>query len=132
MQQPSLGSSAWFVPLPEDLKSQRFKSTLWLPPSWACFPPQIPLNNSKQKLILMVETVTNISGPGAEAFFAKMVITPMDTLIRGVAKFMDDPTLTGQVAEIHGDNVTIRPHHEFVDEDSKNNIDMFWKVTSEA
>jgi len=82
--------------------------------------------------MLMVETVTNISGPGAEAFFAKMVITPMDTLIRGVAKFMDDPTLTGQVAEIHGDSVTIRPHHKFVDEDSKNNIDMFWKVTSEA
>lgn len=79
-----------------------------------------------------METVTNISGPEADAFFSKMVITPMDTLIRGVALFIDDPTLTGQVAEIHGDSVTIRSHHDFADEDSKNNIDMFWKVTSEA
>lgn len=73
-------------------------------------------------------TDTNISDE--KGFFSKMIITPMSTLINGVTKFLDDPSLSGQVAEIHGDSVTIRPHHEFVDEDSKHNIEMFWTVTN--
>lgn len=52
--------------------------------------------------------------------------------------FLADPSLTGQVAEIHGDGtgaedggggsggVTIRPPHEFVDEASERNIEAFW------
>lgn len=57
-----------------------------------------------------------------------MVVTPMSTLIRGVAQLTADPHMTGQVAEIHGDNVTMRPHHEFVDADSQRNIEMFWSL----
>lgn len=52
--------------------------------------------------------------------------------------FLADSSLTGQVAEIHGDGtgaedggggsggVTIRPPHEFVDEASERNIEAFW------
>jgi len=57
-----------------------------------------------------------------------MIITPMATLIRGVAQIIDDPSLSGAVAEIHGDSVTIRPHHEYVDGDSRRNIENFWDV----
>ncbi|KAK3346312.1 hypothetical protein B0T25DRAFT_276340 [Lasiosphaeria hispida] len=68
---------------------------------------------------------TNIGGPD-EGFISKMIVTPMSTLIRGVADLIADPSLTGQVAEIHGNSVTIRPQHEFVDEDTEKNIEMFW------
>lgn len=51
-----------------------------------------------------------------KSFFEKTVVTPMSTLVVG---FIDDPSLTGTVAEIHGDDVTFRPPHEYVDEDSR-------------
>ena len=57
-----------------------------------------------------------------------MVITPMSTLTKGVDQFLDDPLLTGQVAEIHGDSVTLRRHAEFVDEDTRKNMEMFWSL----
>ena len=66
---------------------------------------------------------TNIQSD--KSFFEKMVVTPMSTLIRGVSGFIDDPSLTGTVAEIHGDSVTFRPPHEYVDEDSRTNMETF-------
>lgn len=57
-----------------------------------------------------------------------MIVTPMDTLIRGVAKFVADPSLNGEIAEVHGSNVTIRPPHEYVDEDSARNLEEFWNL----
>jgi hypothetical protein len=54
-----------------------------------------------------------------------MIITPMETLIRGVAQFVADPSLSGEIAEIHGTNVTLRPPHEHVDEDTAKNIEVF-------
>jgi hypothetical protein len=57
-----------------------------------------------------------------------MIVTPMETLIRGVDQFLADPTVSGAVAEVHGDKVTIRPPHEFVDEDSRRNIETFSKL----
>ena len=36
--------------------------------------------------------------------------------------------MTGEVAEIHGDNVTFRPPHKYVDEDSAKNLDTFWSL----
>lgn len=55
-----------------------------------------------------------------------MTLTPMATLISGVERFLEDPGLTGELAEIHGDNVTLRPPHEYVDEDSRTNLETFW------
>jgi hypothetical protein len=57
-----------------------------------------------------------------------MVVTPMETLIRGVDRFLADPSVSGAVAEIHGDKVTIRPPHEYVDEESRQNIETFWRL----
>ncbi|KAK0649546.1 hypothetical protein B0T16DRAFT_324936 [Cercophora newfieldiana] len=71
---------------------------------------------------------TNISGPD-HSVFDQMTLTPMPTLIRGVTQLLADVNATGQVAEIHGDNVTIRPHHEYVDETTKTTIDQLSAVT---
>ncbi|KAK4240724.1 hypothetical protein C8A03DRAFT_41741 [Achaetomium macrosporum] len=60
--------------------------------------------------------------------FKHMVVTPMETLIRGVDQFIADPSVSGAVAEIHGDKVTIRPPHEYVDEESRQNIETFWRL----
>lgn len=57
-----------------------------------------------------------------------MIVTPMSTLVKGVAQFVSDPSLSGELAEIHGDSVTLRPPHVFVDEDSKRNLENFWKL----
>jgi hypothetical protein len=57
-----------------------------------------------------------------------MVLTPMATLLRGVDQFLADPSVSGAVAEIHGDSVTIRPPHEYVDDDSRKNIETFWNL----
>ena len=60
--------------------------------------------------------------------FKHMTVTPMETLIRGVDQFLADPSISGAVAEIHGDKVTTRPPHEYVDEESRNNIETFWRL----
>jgi hypothetical protein len=57
-----------------------------------------------------------------------MLITPMSTLTRGVAELLADPTISGAVAEVHGNKVTLRPPHEFVDSDSQKNVEMFWTL----
>lgn len=57
-----------------------------------------------------------------------MIVTPMETLVRGVAQFIEKPDMTGEIAEIHGDKVTIRPPHEIVDEDSAKNLEEFAKL----
>ncbi|KAK6851044.1 hypothetical protein PG995_009688 [Apiospora arundinis] len=69
---------------------------------------------------------TNIA-PSKE-LFANMVVTPMSTLVQGVDKLLGDRKTTGAVAEIHGDSVTLRPHLEYVDADSKANLDNFWQL----
>ncbi|KAI0104657.1 15-hydroxyprostaglandin dehydrogenase [Nemania sp. FL0031] len=66
---------------------------------------------------------TNISG--TNDLFKNMVITPPSTLIAGLEKLLTDTSLNGQVAEIHGDNVTLRPPHEIVDADTRHNLDEF-------
>ncbi|KAI1504002.1 15-hydroxyprostaglandin dehydrogenase [Biscogniauxia marginata] len=66
------------------------------------------------------------SNLAAKALYQDMTITPKSTLIKGVEKLLNDPTITGEVAEIHGESVTIRPHHDIVDEDTRKNLGMFW------
>lgn len=57
-----------------------------------------------------------------------MIITPMSTLTRGVQQLVSDSALTGQVAEIHGDNVTLAQPPAYVDEDTGKNIETFWSL----
>ncbi|KAI1174753.1 15-hydroxyprostaglandin dehydrogenase [Nemania sp. FL0916] len=68
---------------------------------------------------------TNIGGGSNNLLIKTMVITPPSTLIAGVEKLMTDASLNGEIAEIHGDKVTLRPPHEFVDEDSRYNLEEF-------
>ncbi|KAK0610399.1 hypothetical protein B0T17DRAFT_111442 [Bombardia bombarda] len=63
-----------------------------------------------------------------KTLFEHMIETPMSTLIRGVGELLADRSVTGQVAEIHGDSVTIRPHLDYVDEDSAKNMETFWRL----
>ncbi|KAI0195288.1 hypothetical protein EV127DRAFT_467139 [Xylaria flabelliformis] len=66
---------------------------------------------------------TNIAGKNA--LFTNMIVTPPSTLIAGLERLLMDTSLNGQVAEIHGENVTLRPPHEIVDADSRHNLEEF-------
>ncbi|PSR99263.1 hypothetical protein BD289DRAFT_479638 [Coniella lustricola] len=70
--------------------------------------------------------VTNIAP--SQSLFDGMIVTPHSTLVEGVVQLVSDPALSGQVAEIHGERVTFRPPYEFVDEDSKKNLEHFWSL----
>lgn len=74
--------------------------------------------------ILFAET--NIAP--SKDLFKPMIITPMSTLTRGVAQLVSDPSLTGQIAEIHGQNVTLREALPYIDEDTGKNIETFWSL----
>lgn len=63
-----------------------------------------------------------------KALFKHMVLTPMSTLTRGVHQLLADPSLTGQIAETHGDKVTLSQQPAYVDEDTGANIETFWNL----
>lgn len=52
----------------------------------------------------------------------------MSTLTKGVHQLLSEPSLTGQVAEIHGDHVTLNQQPAYVDEDTGVNIETFWNL----
>ncbi|KAJ5657539.1 short chain dehydrogenase/reductase [Penicillium longicatenatum] len=60
--------------------------------------------------------------------FRSMVITPMSTVCKAVAQFGNDETLTGKVAELHGEHVTFAEPPAYVDEDTGKNIETFWNL----
>lgn len=57
-----------------------------------------------------------------------MKLTPMSTLLNAVKDFCLDTTLTGVTAEISWDKATHRKHPDFVDEITKENLEMFIKL----
>ncbi|KAI2470756.1 NAD(P)-binding protein [Annulohypoxylon bovei var. microspora] len=63
----------------------------------------------------------------SKALFEEMIITPHSTLIKGITQLIADPKISGTVAEIHGEKVTLRTHHDYVDDDTKANMETFWK-----
>ncbi|KAJ5919153.1 hypothetical protein N7466_010096 [Penicillium verhagenii] len=69
---------------------------------------------------------TNIA-PSSD-LFKSMIITPMSTVAKAVAQFAEDERLTGQVAELHGENVTLAQPQLYVDEDTEKNIENFWNL----
>ncbi|KAJ4414930.1 hypothetical protein N0V82_007643 [Gnomoniopsis sp. IMI 355080] len=88
--------------------------------------PILERHNIQINALAPAVLVTNIAP--SKDLFKDMIITPMSTLVKGVAQFISDPHLSGEIAEIHGDSVTLRPPHEFVDEDSKKNLQNFWNL----
>lgn len=52
----------------------------------------------------------------------------METATRAVDQFLNDASLNGRVAELHGEHVTFAEPPSFVDEDSRENIETFSKL----
>jgi hypothetical protein len=59
-----------------------------------------------------------------------MVLTPMSTLVDTVKYLIAESSLTGSVAEVHGDRWTLSQPQPYVDETSGKNIEMFWTFGS--
>lgn len=59
---------------------------------------------------------------------SSMKLTPMTTLLNSVHQFCTDTTLTGVTAEISGEKGTFRRPPEYVDEITRENMEMFVKL----
>lgn len=57
-----------------------------------------------------------------------MILTPMSTATKAVAQFVADESLTGKIAEVHGEHVTFAEPPAYVDEDTGKNIETFWNL----
>lgn len=57
-----------------------------------------------------------------------MILTPMSTVTNAVAQFVADASLTGKVAELHGEHISFAEPPPYVDEDTEKNIEMFWSL----
>ncbi|KAH7367042.1 hypothetical protein B0T11DRAFT_336475 [Plectosphaerella cucumerina] len=88
----------------------------------------VRLLDSKIQINSLAPVVIETNITPDKALFKQMIVTPASTLTRAVAKFMENPGLTGQLAEIHGDSVTLRPDAEYVDVDTEKNLRMFWEL----
>ncbi|KAL4989395.1 hypothetical protein BDW68DRAFT_175925 [Aspergillus falconensis] len=69
---------------------------------------------------------TNIA-PSSD-LFRTMSLTPMSTAQRAAEQFVRDPSLTGKIAELHGEHVTFAEPPAYVDEDTGKNIENFWSL----
>lgn len=69
---------------------------------------------------------TNIA-PSSD-LFKTMILTPMSTAQRAAEQFVSDPSLTGKIAELHGEHVTFAEPPAYVDEDTRKNIENFWSL----
>ena len=52
----------------------------------------------------------------------------MSTATNAVARFAEDPSLTGRIAELHGEKITFAEAPPYVDEDTGKNIENFWNL----
>lgn len=59
---------------------------------------------------------------------SSMQLTPMSTLLNTVKEFCLDHSLTGVTAEISGEKGTHRRPPEYVDEITRENLEMFVKL----
>lgn len=57
-----------------------------------------------------------------------MIITPMSTATKAVAQLVRDSSLTGKIAELHGEHVTYAEQPAYVDEDTATNLETFWNL----
>lgn len=80
----------------------------------------------RRKQLTNVCVETNIAPD--RALFRDMILTPMETAIKGVERLVGDPSVTGKMAELHGEQVTFAEAPEYVDEDTGRNIETFWKL----
>ncbi|OJJ38269.1 hypothetical protein ASPWEDRAFT_57053 [Aspergillus wentii DTO 134E9] len=62
------------------------------------------------------------------ALFKSMIMTPMETVTKAVEELVSDSSLTGKVAELHGERVSYAEPQPYVDEDTETNIETFWRL----
>jgi hypothetical protein len=61
-------------------------------------------------------------------FYKTMEMTPMSTVLRGFAQLLEDPALTGQVAETSGDEVSFRHPPEYADSITRKNFEKYTEM----
>ncbi|KAJ6008747.1 hypothetical protein N7499_001203 [Penicillium canescens] len=84
-----------------------------------------PLESEKIQINALAPAVIETNIAPDSALFKSMILTPMSTATNAVAQFVADTSLTGRVAELHGDHVTFAEPPAYVDEDTGKNIAMF-------
>ncbi|KAJ5305841.1 hypothetical protein N7508_004856 [Penicillium antarcticum] len=84
-----------------------------------------PLESEKIQINALAPAVIETNIAPSSALFKSMILTPMSTATNAVAQFVADPSLTGRVAELHGERVTFAEPPAYVDEDTGKNIAMF-------
>ncbi|KAL1972599.1 hypothetical protein VTN31DRAFT_7013 [Thermomyces dupontii] len=87
-----------------------------------------PLEKEKIRINALAPAVVESNISSSKELFKHMIITPMSTVTKAAQNFVEDPGLTGKVAELHEGNITFRDPPPFVDENSEKNIEMFWKL----
>jgi hypothetical protein len=68
------------------------------------------------------------TGLADDNLMSSMKLTPMSTLLNTVKEFCMDTSLTGVTAEVSGEKGTHRWPPEYVDEITKENMEMFVKL----
>ncbi|KIW52481.1 hypothetical protein PV05_08115 [Exophiala xenobiotica] len=87
-----------------------------------------PLEKQAIQINALAPAVLETNIAPSKDLFKPMIMTPMSTLTRGVQQLVSDSSLTGQIAEIHGNNVTLAQPPPYVDEDTGKNIETFWSL----
>ncbi|KAK4949676.1 hypothetical protein LTR10_011517 [Elasticomyces elasticus] len=87
-----------------------------------------PLGRDAIQINALAPAVLETNIAPSKDLFKPMIITPMSTLTRGVQQLVSNPSLTGQVAEIHGSEVTLAQPPAYVDENTGKNIETFWSL----
>ncbi|CAK7235999.1 hypothetical protein SCUCBS95973_009457 [Sporothrix curviconia] len=88
----------------------------------------LPLERAAIQIHGLAPAVLETNIAPSKDLFSAMVMTPMSTLTKGVDEILRGKEPSGGLAEIHGSKVTFRPPHEYVDADSKKNLDNFWNL----
>ncbi|KAL4782716.1 hypothetical protein BJX76DRAFT_349174 [Aspergillus varians] len=57
-----------------------------------------------------------------------MILTPMSTAQRAGEQFVSNASLTGKIAELHGEHVTFVEAPAYIDEDTRKNMEIFWSL----
>lgn len=88
----------------------------------------LPLERAAIQIFGLAPAVLETNIAPSKTLFKAMVMTPMATLTKGVDEILVGEEPSGGLAEIHGDSVTFRPPHAYVDADSEANLNNFWNL----
>ncbi|KAE8366146.1 hypothetical protein BDV27DRAFT_156226 [Aspergillus caelatus] len=87
-----------------------------------------PLEAEKIRINALAPAVIATNIAPSNDLFRSMILTPMSTATNAVAQLVGDESLTGKIAELHGEHVTFAEPPAYVDEDTEKNIENFWNL----